>query len=105
MVNAQGYQAPARAPQERGGLRTFERVATRSTLLVLALFATLAPNTMTTWGDALGWTVGAGIAAGLLALWLRRPRRPGRWSLLDWAAGLVAVSLLAGIFGCGRRLR
>jgi hypothetical protein len=102
MVNAQGYQAPARAPRARPRLRTFERVASLVSASVITLFAILAPNTMTTWRDAWGWSVGAGILAGLLAVWLSRPRRPGSWRLLDWIAGLAVVSLAAGIF-CGRR--
>ena len=100
MVKAQGYKAPPRAPQDRGPLRTFGRVATISSGLFFTLFAILAPDTMTTWGDAFFWTAGAGIAGGILALGLRSRR-----GLLDLVTGLVAVSLLAGIWRGGRRLR
>jgi hypothetical protein len=104
VVNAQGYQAPARAPRDRGRLRRFVRVASLVSCSVIILFAVLAPNAVTTWRDACEWSVGAGIGAGLIALWLPRLRRPGRRSLLDWVAEMAVVSLLAGILRGGRRL-
>jgi hypothetical protein len=76
-------------------------------LSALTLFAFLAPDAATTRLDAWAESVGVGIAAGLIALCVTRPRHQGRRNLLDLLTGLAAVGLLTGILrgACGSRGR
>lgn len=95
VVNAQSNRAPASARAVRTRARTFGRAASWSAGSILTLLALLTPNRSTTWWEAWVWSVGAGIAIGLIALWVARPHRRSR--LLDFLTGLAAVSLLTGI--------
>jgi hypothetical protein len=92
---ANARSRPAAPPVQGSRMRALT-VAGCTSLSAITLLALIAPNRTTTWLHAWAGTVGIGLAAGLITLWLGRPRRP-RSRLLDLLTGLAAVKLVAEI--------